>query len=61
MYYKLAPSILAADFCNLGLEVSTVAQAGYAGLTASETIVRPLPVQYRAGDCTHNTRCYPYF
>ncbi|MCD8277985.1 ribulose-phosphate 3-epimerase [Enterocloster citroniae] len=28
MYYKLAPSILAADFCNLGLEVSTVAQAG---------------------------------
>ena len=23
--------------------------------------VRPLPVQYRAGDCTHNTRCYPYF
>ena len=28
---------------------------------AIENIVRPLPVQYRAGDCTHNTRCYPYF
>lgn len=28
MYYKLAPSILAADFCDLGSQVSTVAQAG---------------------------------
>lgn len=28
MYYKLAPSILAADFCSLGSQVSTVAQAG---------------------------------
>ena len=28
MHYKLAPSILAADFCNLGSQVSTVAQAG---------------------------------
>lgn len=28
MYYKLAPSILAADFCNLGSQVSTVASAG---------------------------------
>lgn len=28
MHYKLAPSILAADFCNLGSQVSTVARAG---------------------------------
>lgn len=28
MYYKLAPSVLAADFCNLGSQVKTVAQAG---------------------------------
>ena len=28
MYYKLAPSVLAADFCNLGSQVTAVAQAG---------------------------------